>query len=656
MDFRSQLSAFQNSGGTNSSSGRGNRSSNNSNDDGRNNDNRNRSPGRHNNSNNVNWKNHHGREVGDYRGGGSVDPGRSGGDYGRGRGDYGQSRGDQFRGGGGGAGGRGTDGRDFQARGGDYGPGVSDRRRPRPQEWNDPHQGASNVRRRINASDPDGLGDLREFGYRIPKGFPDPPTPQEMARKPKHLALLAITISDLPYEHIWKGWCDKLSKTLSEEDEDDQYFISLVCHGKYPKKVRSEWLRHRLLTHPPKPGRGNSYMDPEFFSLTPSWGSVEITRAMLDLLQDGLKIGNCTEADKRFSASRFLIRSPASFDANAASTAAPNDTDSANGGSITRIPPVDHFLYISETCLPVVTPQEFFARIQDSTVSWVNARHRKQEGTPRNKYEDDQFAGINRRVPGQYRWKGDQWVLLSRRHASKIIELDRPHISPKHQLWQSFNAINASDEMYIPTVLALLGYLRFTADGDDTQRPRDPHAISLSASGSDKEGAPTSDPSASVSKNECILLKPVTYTDWSAGMKNPVTFSHGVTDLRRIGKIAREKGCLVARKFAPYIAVPGFPRGEQNITGEISLADWDATVQELRSMEEAEASAKQNIVKTKDVTGETTSTKEPDKLEEEDDAGQSYENSHVAVESTFQSSDPANAEGPDDDEEENQLE
>lgn len=655
MDFRSQLSAFQNSGGG-GTAGQGNPTSSNSNNDNRNNDSRNR----HNNysSNSNSNRTNYGRSGGDYGRGGNVDSSRSGADYGRSRGDYGRSRGDYARGGGSnsGGGGGGTDhGRDYRARGGDYGHGGSDRRRPRPHEWNDPHQGSSNNRRRYNNPEPDGLGDLRGFGYRIPNGFPDPPTPQEMARKPKHLALLAITIDDLHYEHIWKGWCEALSQTLTQEGEDDQYFISLVCHAKYPNKVRSEWLRRRLLLHPPKPGRGNSYLDPEFFSLTPAWGSVDITRAMLHLLQDGLKIGHCTETDKRFSASRFLIRSPPSFDSNASSiTTGPGETEAGDSGSMVKIPPVDHFLYISETCLPVVTAKELFDRIQNSSVSWVNARNRKQEDTPRNKYEDDQFAGINRRIPGQYRWKGDQWVLLSSRHASKIVELDRPHISMKHQLWQSFRDINASDEMYIPTVLALLGYLRYTADGQDTQRPRDPNAAAP------LPGNPSSDGPSSPSKNDCILLKPITYTDWSVGMKNPATFSRGVTDLKRIGKIAREKGCLVARKFAPYVAVPGVPKGELKITGEISMTDWEATIQELRTIEEAEASAKpQYPVKTEDVLVESTSTTnimEPNQLVEEDDATQRYDNNHDTVDSMIQPSKTTDTDGPDDDEEENQLE
>ncbi|KAL3911472.1 MAG: hypothetical protein SGARI_001632 [Bacillariaceae sp.] len=329
MDFRSQLSAFQNNRGGNGG-GRGNSNNNNNNNNNRNNNDRSR---RYNDN-----------------------------QYGRG-------------GGGDGYGG--------------------DRRRPRPPEWgNNPHYGGGPPpysRRRFNPpqppQDPDGLGDLRGFGYKITGNgmFPDPPTAEEMNKRPKHIALLAITIDDMPYEHLWKGWCDTLTKTIAKDQDD--YFISIVCHAKYPRNVKSEWLRQRLISHPPKRGRGNSFEDPTFLTRVPAWGSVEITRAMLDVLQDGLKIGNCTQADKRFSANRYVVRTPQSFDQDADDSAA-------------KIPPVDHFLFVSETCVPVATAPEFFAKIANVAVSWVNASHRKQEGTPKNKYEDDQFAGIHRRIPG----------------------------------------------------------------------------------------------------------------------------------------------------------------------------------------------------------------------------------------------------------------
>jgi hypothetical protein len=591
MDFRSQLSAFQNKGGGGGSGGRGGHGNSH-----RHRNDRSHSPQntrRYDNSNNSRSNNNINNGNKDYydRGGGGGG-GNIGGRYGYGTGE------------------------------GGYG---GDRRRPRPFDWggNTPQTGGAGVgppssRRRYNdhnpPTDPDGLGDLRGYGYNnITRGFPDPPTEEEKSKKPKHIALMAITIKDMPYEHLWKGWCDTFQ---SVDKEQDDYFISLVCHAKYPLHIKSEWLKQRLLTYPPKRGRGNSFEDPTFLTRTPAWGSIDITRAMLDLLQESLKIGYCTQPDKRFSANRFVARVPPNFDA---------------GNETCQIPPVDHFLFISETCIPVATAPEFFAQIDNLTVSWVNARHRRQENTPKNKYEDDQFAGIHRRIPGQYRWKADQWVLLSRRHAARIIDMDRPHKPIKHQLWQSFRDINASDEMYFPTALALLGYLRYTKEGEDTQKSRSlvattnqPPIVALStATNSNNTSAghasstmttmsnqgtatplgvvataavattttttTTTITTTVVNKNDCILLRPVTYTDWTAGMKNPAMFVHGIKDLKRVGKIARANGCLVARKFFLYLPIPGIPMEEQKITGEISVDHWNEMMAELHAEEKVDA-------------------------------------------------------------------
>lgn len=446
----------------------------------------------------------------------------------------------------------------YYGRGGGGANGGGDRRRPR--DWS-PHQTRGGpppqARRRYESPDRDCLGDLRRHKYRIPRGHPLPPTEQEKKQKPKHIALLVICIEDLPYEQIWREWCN----TLSDEG-DDEYHISVLCHAKFPQKVESEWLKQRLLVLPPKLGRGNSYLDPEFLTRTPNWGSVQITRAMLDLLEAGLKIGNDPEKDPRFSSDRFVVRRPSST--------------SSQG----RPPPVDQFLYVSETCLPVATAQEFFS-VMDNTVSWVNARHRKDPGTPKNFYENDQFGLIHRRIPGQYRWKADQWALLCRNHASQIIGIDRPHIPFKYQLWHSYSDINASDEMYIPTSLALLGLLRFTSQGEDTQLLR---GINDTSKSDGKPGSTSAAPPVAATPSntfEFVKKRPVTYTDWSEGMRNPVTFTKGISDLKKVARLAREKGCLVARKFAPFVPIPGVAKEDHEMTGNITVEEWRAEIERL---------------------------------------------------------------------------
>jgi hypothetical protein len=466
------------------------------------------------------------------------------------------------------------------------------------------------------------------------------------------LALLVVTIDDLPYEHIWKAWC----QTLSPSKKDD-YFISVVCHAKYPKKVKSEWLRQRLLVHSPKLGRGNSFMEPEFLTRTPNWGSIEITCAMLDLLRDGMKIGRDTQEDMRFAASRYLVRRPN----------LPLDVSDEQDD---KIPPVDQFLYISETCVPVATAQEVFDKVQDTTVSWVNALHRKDPGTPKNKYENDQFAGIHRRIPGQYRWKADQWVLLCRNHASQIVDLDRPNMPPKHQLWQSFRDINASDEMYIPTCLSVLGLLRFAADGEDTQRSRSNSQVDeRGRSNSDDRGRSNTAGSSEEAKQQqqpppvhAVLKRPVTYTDWTEGMRNPASFTKGIADFKRVARLARDKGCLVARKFAPFIAVPGVAREDQKVTGLITAEEWKQEVEALLEKYAEErppaSSEPEEGQEEEETNGDEGAEKE---VKDEDEKESSSEGEEEEIVESFITNQAVNddddeEDDQEDDQEENQLE
>jgi hypothetical protein len=381
------------------------------------------------------------------------------------------------------------------------------------------------------------------------------------------------------------------------------------------------------LVCPPKVGRGNSFLDPEYLTRKPNWGSIDITRAMLDLLHDGLRIGKCTQGDMRFSANRYLVKRP------------PMALDNATEDII---PPVDQFLFVSETCLPITTAQVMFDTVTDTTKSWVNARHRNDEGIPKNKYEGDQFAGIHRRLPGQYRWKADQWVLLCRHHAALIMDMDRPHISPKYQLWQSFRDINASDEMYFPTCLGLLGLLRY--NGQDAKYDRtvpqqhQPHDPSKPEYPSKDKQQNKEEP-----KVETVLNRPVTYTDWTEGMRNPASFTKGVEDFKRVARLARAKGCLLARKFAPFVAVPGVPLEEQKITGQITAEEWTAAIEAMQGKEPEEKPVEEKA-------------EESDSGEEEpEEEGQASEEQQEASDAEDGEEGEENAE-EDDDNDETQLE
>ena len=278
------------------------------------------------------------------------------------------------------------------------------------------------------------------------------------------------------------------------------------------------------------------------------------------------------------------------------------------------IRPVDKFIFISETCLPVRTltecrdilfpstndavavksesqqstetddtgkPASVPSKVTTTTptdtaaeeqavdpwdISWLNARHRNMEGTPHNVYERDQFGNIHRMVPGICRWKADQWLLLSRKHAMAVLNMDR-HMPPKDELWNAFANVNASDEMYFPTALSILGILQ--QDGVDTAPVPPPAAGSAYDY---EDGRSASDPVPTPNPKE-VEKRPVTYTDWSEGMRNPTSFSN-VRELTQVATAARQKGCLMARKFVLATDGPA-----------ISVDDWDIVMHKLAAQE-----------------------------------------------------------------------
>lgn len=476
------------------------------------------------------------------------------------------------------------------------------------------------------------LDGLARYGYRLPRGPYIRPTPiKANTDRPLHICLLAITIDDLPYEDIWKAW---------SESSNPRYKVSLLCHAKYPERVQSDWLKRRMILHPRRIVRGNSLSDPEYLSHKPAWGSVEITRGMIDLLSQAMEMGRKGDAsndnDPRFSPNRFLI--------------------GQDEGATIDVPPADKFIFISETCLPVTTLEEsmkaLFVPMKRTTepskprwepppskavatpvdkkedaventegevekkedteekieetkegadkkegdepkqddankesanettaetskpapaaadnpinkmslpdeevlyldISWVNARNFNSPNTPQNMYERDQFNNIHGVVHRRYRWKADQWMVLSRAHASAVLDIDHSsNIPPKDQLWNSFCRINASDEMYFPTTLAIAGVL---VDHN---------------SGYNRGSAPSNDASPWLERRR------VTYTDWSMGMRNPASFTKGIKDFANVARLARQQKTLFARKFCPYLEIPGQDATSVERTGEITVEEW----------------------------------------------------------------------------------
>jgi hypothetical protein len=68
-------------------------------------------------------------------------------------------------------------------------------------------------------------------------------------------------------------------------------------------------------------------------------------------------------------------------------------------------------------------------------------------------------------------------------------------------------------------------------------------------------------------------------------MKNPALYTRGETDFKRVSKLARDKGCLLARKFATHVSVPGISSKAQKVTGELSMKQWISVINELQEEE-----------------------------------------------------------------------
>lgn len=126
--------------------------------------------------------------------------------------------------------------------------------------------------------------------------------------------------------------------------------VKVWIHAKHPERVTSQWVRSRLLP----------------ISFRPEWGSVEITRAEIELLRTALEASTSTQ----------------------------------------------RFLFASESCLPVLPLDAAADALFGSEPrSWVNARP-----TPNNGYSNQQQFDplLAAGMPRDRIWKADQWVALTR--------------------------------------------------------------------------------------------------------------------------------------------------------------------------------------------------------------------------------------------------
>lgn len=296
--------------------------------------------------------------------------------------------------------------------------------------------------------------------------------PTSVVPRGLRIAMLMIVVDDVPHETIWREWARGVDIDAGDFHSDSsESSVKFLIHGKELGAITSPWVRSRLA---------------KTFHLQPTWGSVELTDVMIRLLHEAL------DAD---------------------------DT-------------IDALCFCSDSCIPVVPFQEFQRAILNYTLpnsnstesghpdvsSWLRYGYEPTNGYAKQK----QFDILKGRIPGQCIAKADQWLLLSRKHAKQVLELSNEQALGR-PLLQSFRGVSASDEMYFPTCLSLLGIL--------------PPAVK------NKTELQANDIAQ-------VRQQQLTYCEWRSGDPSPRTF----TDLTQSDITnARTQGCLLLRKLkSPY--------------------------------------------------------------------------------------------------------
>lgn len=436
------------------------------------------------------------------------------------------------------------------------------------------------------------------------------PSTESKKKKRRHIALLFLTIDDLPHEHVWKEWLkssvhNNNNSSLKEKEGEDGTpqdnegpLVSVLCHAKFPERIKSQWLRQRHLIRlahrdetksedgktEQKQCDGKSeettFSPPKYHSRRPEWGSVEITRGMIDLVEEGLRIGAPKGDDAASGNGQGVVVNKHTSYRRYLSTPgdALSEADATDKGDISLsittsiqtdddIPPVDRFIFVSESCLPVATLDEvemalFGPKDTDSKPktpkknpydkSWVNARSTPNNGYARQQQWDEIRPND---IPQNLIWKADQWMVLTRAHGEAVANIGNNYLNDRH-LWPAFRKCRASDEMYFPTALSILGIIA---------RPSGVTEVDDLSKGESCAG-------------DQIRRRKITYCDWSMGAKNPAPFTSD--DWKEVVSKARREGCLFARKFVPLSSIRG--RQKEVLTnsndGIVSTEDWTASI------------------------------------------------------------------------------
>eukprot|EP00596_Hydrurales_sp_CCMP1899_P008339 CAMPEP_0119047336 /NCGR_PEP_ID=MMETSP1177-20130426/52643_1 /TAXON_ID=2985 /ORGANISM="Ochromonas sp, Strain CCMP1899" /LENGTH=679 /DNA_ID=CAMNT_0007021835 /DNA_START=254 /DNA_END=2289 /DNA_ORIENTATION=+ len=301
--------------------------------------------------------------------------------------------------------------------------------------------------------------------------------------------------------------CD--SGIVSESDVDATSTgysapIRFLIHAKHPERIKSAWVKERLVN----------------FHLKPGWGSLELTEVMVKMLQEAVEY-----------------------------------------------PDITHFCFASESCVPILSVQESLSAVRADPNSWVDYQVKANNGYA-TQY---QFDILKDHLPKECIMKADQWVMLNRPHAEKVLGL--PALVGGSIL-HLFKKVKASDEMYFVCCLAILGLIPPIGEGGSSPLPSlsssssKEHSLSSSASKEHFSTSSSTERSSSSSSTEpssqlqassvltestndyntgsMIRKRKLTSVLWGQGDKSPQTFfALLAADLER----ARRGGSLFFRKL-----------------------------------------------------------------------------------------------------------
>eukprot|EP01032_Pedospumella_encystans_P010025 gene10025-11750_t len=288
----------------------------------------------------------------------------------------------------------------------------------------------------------------------------------------RNLGILVTIIDDFPNELLWRLWLDTANAENSPEEKPK---VRMWFHAKCPEKVRSPWVKARLIR--------SAHFKPE-------WGSIEITKAMAHMLHEAL------------------------FDA----------------------PHINKFCFASESCIPIRSLVDTLDILYSANVdclnntdggsnsSWLN-----YSDIPNNGYAKQlQHDPLSRALPDGCVFKASQWVLLSRAHAVAVIDLMQrvgrtsAYTSSEKQnstasasetlpalsntLFSAFELVGkASDEMFFPSCLAIVGAIQPSSmEGHNSTSNNDTPAGTITNS---------------------VFKQQVTYCDWTDNAKSPQEYS-----------------------------------------------------------------------------------------------------------------------------------